>query len=257
MTLTRTTLVFTAALMLGSAAYAADDAITWTGFYAGLSATQSFADGDIDYAHETPNCSNNNLGSEGASDVCAGKQDYATGYDSRASRLAPGLLLGYGKAYDGIIIGLESDVMFNTDDHHAFEQISNGFGDTLDLYKEQKALVTLKAFAGTPIHKAFVYVTAGVAAGDIKSTIVQDIKGYAVKTISETEWQFGYVFGGGVKYNIVDNWVLGAEALHMKLSDSTLHADESYANGGLHFPNTDASFNNSASMVRTSLARRF
>ena len=252
--------IFTGAalVMLGSSPVFATELspVNWTGYYVGAGIGQSFATSKVDYAHSTGTCSNNNYGSD-AGGGCGGTQNYATSLSHDMSNVTGNIHGGYNWQFNSLIVGIEPSLAIKQQDKKHHEVISSAFGDTLDVRTEQNYTANLRANIGMPIHDVLVYVTGGASAGRVKTSITQLAIGTSQRVFENSQTKIGYTLGGGVKYHLSHNWLVGGELLYVDLGKSSLSAPRLVMPGGLTYPDTQVKTRNTSGIAQLNLTYQF
>lgn len=99
---------------------------------------------------------------------------------------------------------------------------------------------TLRARAGLAVNDTLFYVTGGVAAARIKSTLTANITTTITEQHSFGETRWGLVGGVGAEFALWNNWSLNTELLYMQFekSNDTFFSPDSAAN--YTFENNDS-----------------
>jgi len=125
------------------------------------------------------------------------------GVDLSNGKLMGGAMLGWNfRVAPGFMLGLEADWMFTG--------ISANKSDgEVSLKASTDHLISIRARAGVPMGPALLYVTAGPAWQQAKTTV-----GEGEEAVSERSWQLGAAFGGGAEVELSRAFALRLEALH-------------------------------------------
>ena len=75
---------------------------------------------------------------------------------------------------------------------------------------------TIRARAGVAVNDTLFYVTGGVAAAEIKSTVTRDVINASHEQFSSGGTRWGFVGGVGAEFALRDNWSLNTELLYMQ-----------------------------------------
>ena len=80
---------------------------------------------------------------------------------------------------------------------------------------------TIRARAGLAVNDTLFYVTGGVAAAKINSTITEgNLVNPQVATFDKTRW--GFVGGAGAEFALWNNWSVNTEVLYMQFEKQTM-----------------------------------
>lgn len=212
------------AVLAGAPAFAADlpeaiaetvavPSFSWTGAYVGVNAGYGFAGGGALRA-----------GPGTANAVAA----FASGSSPSRFSLDPngflgGLQVGYNYQFDNspFVIGVEADIQYSDIDDRITRRTSVvGFADNISRAStDMDWFGTVRARVGfTPVDRALVYVTGGLAYGDVDvrySTAYPALGQLLRGKSSGTE--VGWTVGGGLEYAVTDNWTVKGEYLYYDL----------------------------------------
>ena len=173
-------------------------AVSWQGWYAGLSAGGAWQ----------------NMG--------AVNQEYAgTSYSS--SSFIGGGQLGYNWQHGTFVYGVEADISGLT---HGYRQAAPEVGKGNMVKSDIEWLATFRGRAGLAVNDTLVYMTGGLAVGGVKNTFAPNgtlaTSTGAVK--SESKTKVGWVIGGGIEHMWTRNLTIGLEGLFVDLGNSTVTA---------------------------------
>lgn len=230
----------------------------WSGSYVGAGFGRGFAHAGVDYAHNTPGCSNNNYGSDGGGG-CGGTQNYATTFSNNTSNLEGSLHVEQDWAANSLLFGVEPEIYFGNDLNNTHREIiSSAFGDSLSVKNRQNYMATLRANGGVPVNDVLLYLTAGMSLSGVRTVIYQQASGgvYNPKVFHQDDTLVGYVVGGGARYKLTNNWVLGGEFLFVDLGNSDATSNLATISG-IAYPNTKASTHNTAQIAQFTIAYKF
>lgn len=249
-------LASTILLVSSSAAFATVNDTDWNGFYVGGGIGKTFATSKVNYAHSTTTCSNNNYGSD-AGGGCGGTQNYSEALSQDMTNTSGSIHGGYSWQMNSLVFAIEPGITIKNQDKDHHEIISSAFGDTLDIHTEQNYSASIRANIGMPIRNVLVYATGGASAGRVETSITQLAIGTTARTLENDDTQYGYTVGGGMKFHIAANWIIGGEVLYTDLGDSKLSAPQLVMPGGLTYPVTQVKTRNSAITTQINLSYQF
>ncbi|MBM1171575.1 outer membrane protein [Microvirga arabica] len=181
------------ATALGTAAHAADlpmrsappapivaaaPVFTWTGFYVGVNAGYGWNTNDDDVV--IPGVGTFEADDEGG--------------------FVGGGQVGYNYQIGSFVLGLETDIQY------ADIGGDNDFGGILDDGDSDSWFGTVRARAGVALDRALIYVTGGLAYGEVNNGF------YTSDDVS-----VGWTLGGGVEYAFTNNLTAKVEGLYVNL----------------------------------------
>ncbi len=221
------TAALVAALGFGGVASAADmyasgtkDAIyapTWAGFYIGGTAGYSWnklANADLDSLFG----SDKTLSNDG---------------------FAGGGTVGVNLQKGGLVYGLEADISALT--NSSSQSYYQNFAPPVpyELIKSKiDALATVRGRVGVSVDPAMLYVTAGLALGDVQNSVTRPWNAQNnptwVPTWANNGWQAGWVAGAGLEAKWSEKLSWKVEGLYYQLGDNTL----TWTNTGASFRGT-------------------
>ena len=217
-----------------TAALAADmapAAYDWTGFYIGLNAGAAWNNSEIDVSGTGPIASV-------IDDTINGDQTEFTG----------GAQMGYNWQMDSIVLGLETD--FNFANFHTDKSVDLGGVDSAKFEAAANWYGTTTAKLGFAADNFLFYGDGGLAyghsSGDAKLTI-----GGTTFEDDQSNVNWGWTLGAGMKYGMSPNWVLGAEYKYVNLGEADFEANTGLGDEVRN--NTTTAF----SVVRATLDYRF
>jgi outer membrane immunogenic protein len=233
---------------------AAAPAFTWTGFYVGAHAGYMWSDAEAKLVDVG--------GLLLPGDVRNGVFPRSIGVDRDA--FIGGAQAGYNVQFGMFVAGVEADISWADDqDSTVFSVIDpapppSPFAGALvnsTFHSELEWLATFRVRGGVTFERALIYVTGGVAAGEVSNSFGIAIPRlpYA-STWSQNDTEWGGVVGAGIEYALTNNISLKAEYLYYNLGDRTIHATDP-TNFGPEF--IDYKFKNDGNIVRGGLNFRF
>jgi len=175
------------ATAVGTAAHAADlpvrsappaPVFTWTGFYVGVNAGYGWNTNDDDVV--IPGVGRFEADDEGG--------------------FVGGGQIGYNYQIGSFVLGLETDIQY------ADIGGDNDFGGILDDDDSDNWFGTVRARAGYAFDRALIYVTGGLAYGEVSNGF------YTSDDVS-----VGWTLGGGLEYAFTDNLTAKVEGLYVNL----------------------------------------
>jgi outer membrane immunogenic protein len=201
---------------------AAVPVFTWTGFYVGVNAGYGWNSGDSQYV------------------------DPAFGYTANGDDdggFIGGAQVGYNYQIGSFVLGVETDLQYaNVGNKNAGYYAGYYGSDDSDGY-----FGTVRARAGVAFDRALIYVTGGLAYGDLGNNNY-----YGLNTTDyyyggggdDSNW--GWTLGGGVEYAFTNNLTAKVEGLYVNLDTKN--------SGGLYYTgNGDTEFG----VVRAGLNYKF
>ena len=113
-----------------------------------------------------------------------------------------------------VVYGLESDFSFSSIDGDSADPVcfSSCFTDI-------RTLSTSRVRLGYAMDRSLVYVTGGLAYGNVRAGIRD--------AVDDDETRFGWTLGAGIEWAFAPRWSLKAEYLHVDLGDR-----RNYSSGG-------------------------
>jgi outer membrane immunogenic protein len=258
-----------AALLLSGPAFAADVATqapaqgfptpvyNWSGFYVGGNAGGAWG-----YSEARTSTVFNQAGyfipTSPAAVTSAGDQDMTpTGFTG-------GGQAGYNWQFGSLVVGAEADI-----DYLGLKGSSSG-GDIYPTLKSSFTvnssistdwLFTARPRIGWAINNWLIYVTGGLAVGDVKGKFNFTDTTSAMESGSISSTKAGWTFGGGIEVGVQGPWTVRVEYLRVDLgSASTISTNLSApVAGGPSFPTNPFthSVDLTASIVRAGLNYRF
>ncbi len=133
---------------------------------------------------------------------------------SSGSGVLGGIQAGYNYQLGAIVFGLEADLATTSADAKA---ISHGSGRT-DQHKTS-ALGTVRGRVGYAFDRTLLYVTGGLAYGNVNNSVVNTF--LTTQNAETSGWRTGYAVGGGVETAINAHWTVKAEALYYNVGSSS------------------------------------
>jgi outer membrane immunogenic protein len=215
---------------------------SWTGFYAGLNAGDSWSSDNVQYNQiGAPTVLNTNLSKSG---FIGGGQ------------------VGYNWQTGPLVLGIEADIAWrnNTSSFSTFPFAGNTI-DNVSGTDTQKWIGTVRPRIGLAWGSALFYGTGGLAYGEDEHAYTENrvvVPGQK-RTLTETDTRTGWTAGGGVELALPaqwNRWSLGAEYLHVDLGTTTLNQPTATV-GGLNFPASSTSFHDKSEIIRAKLNYRF
>jgi outer membrane immunogenic protein len=155
---------------------------TWTGFYVGANAGYGWNNND--YAVVTPT---------GTLLAVDGQDD---------GGFVGGAQIGYNYQMGSFVVGIETDLQYADMGGRGTFTVGgvNYSTDSSDNY-----FGTVRGRLGYAIDRTLIYVTGGLAYGDVGESVGN----------ADTEW--GWTLGGGVEYAFTNNWTAKLEGLYVNL----------------------------------------
>ncbi|MCB5175964.1 outer membrane protein [Microvirga lenta] len=189
---------------------------TWTGFYVGVNAGYGWSTNDSGYYVDPTT----DLIVRGGSDE---------------GGFVGGAQVGYNYQIGNFVLGVETDIQYadiGGRDRGAFDGIA--FRDSSD----GNWFGTVRARAGVAFDRALIYVTGGLAYGDVArgNSFYVDADGDFIYGSSD-DVNTGWTLGGGVEYAFTNNLTAKVEGLYVNLDTSNddfgFYADRNNAEFGV------------------------
>jgi outer membrane immunogenic protein len=237
-------------------AFAPVPAFTWTGFYFGAHGGYMWSDTDVKLHAVGGNFLPTDIRNGVFPRTLSVDRDAALG----------GVQAGYNFQSGMFVFGIEADISwFGNQNRKEFTVIDPaappwpfaGLLTSSSYHSELESLGTVRGRAGVAFDRALVFVTGGLAGGEVENSFGIGIPAIAYNKSwsgSDTEW--GWALGGGVEYALTHNISLKGEYLYYDLGDRTIHATDGVTPGfGSEF--IDYKFKNSGNLVRGGVNFRF
>jgi outer membrane immunogenic protein len=237
-------------------AYAPVPAFAWTGFYIGAHGGYMWSDTDVTLAHVEGNFL--------PFDVQNGVFPQKLSVDRDAG--FGGVQAGYNFQSGMWVFGVEADISWFGDQNRTELNIVDpgtppwpfaGLLTSSTYHSELETLGTVRARAGVAFDRALLFVTAGVAGGEVENSFGIGIPAVLYsKTWSSRDTEWGWALGGGVEYALTNNISLKGEYLYYDLGDRTIRARDGVT-PGFGAEEIDYNFKNSGNLVRGGVNFRF
>jgi len=184
----------------------------WTGFYIG---------GNIGTAWQQVNVN-------GENQCCQNNRT-----DSQSSFIGGGQI-GYNWQHGNFVYGLEADMSGLT---HG-PRIPNVDGKANNILEsDTRWLATFRTRTGLAVNDTLVYMTGGLAVGNVRNFFAArgTINPVAIK--SESSTRAGWVAGGGIEHMWDAHWTIGVDALFVDLGNRTARSGKTSKNQQVKFKN--------------------
>jgi outer membrane immunogenic protein len=258
-------------------------AFSWTGFYIGAHVGGSWSDQDVEYLVTDPT---GGLPFTGRNFVFCGAPTGvaipvvaanlfaldSTCNDDNTSFLAGGQI-GYNWQSGAWVFGIEADGSWRELEQTLFGVFGNNptlgapFGsvatDTVYMRSQQNALGTVRGRLGWAPGAWLLYVTGGLAVGEVEHTVVEvlapgttcvSLVAGNCRAASVSDTKVGWTVGAGIEFALGTNWSVGAEYLYVDLGTTTV----AFAPTGGFFTNSSATtFDDTSHVARVKLNYRF
>ena len=124
-----------------------------------------------------------------------------------------GGLLGYNFQQGSFVYGLEGDWS------RVGARIENRFGvfETFSTSNDVRWLATIRGRAGLAIDATLVYLTGGVAFGNVKNSLTEVFSNTGLLLFSESKTRVGWTAGVGVEHMFSAHWTARAEFRYVDL----------------------------------------
>jgi outer membrane immunogenic protein len=200
---------------------------TWTGFYVGVHAGYAFGDADIRTSGNAANTIAN---------VNALARPPSLSFDQDG--FIGGAQIGYNMQFGMFVAGVEADISYT--DLSARQSYfsptpfnNNPAGLRSTFSQDLEYLGTVRARLGVAFDRALVYVTGGLAYGDVsyRADFFNPAGGLQF-TGSKSSVETGYTIGAGVEYAFTNNLTLKAEYLYYDLGSRNVLVNATPTGGG-------------------------
>ena len=122
---------------------------------------------------------------------------------------------GYNWQMGALVLGLETDIGYLSGDKTVAPYGTTELISDYYIKAMMNALGSVRARVGYAFDRALLYVTAGLAYGNVDSSAYYTV--YDVLKIDG--WRTGWVAGAGLEYAITNNWTARVEGLYYDLGD--------------------------------------
>ncbi len=198
----------------------------WTGFYAGVNVGYSWGRDPYDIVGATTTRTRvfRGFGTAGEtllSDVAAAGPGFAAAGTADIDGFVGGGQIGYNLQSGSMVWGLETDIQWTGQKGSTQFCLTAGcplgsFVANADYHL--RWFGTLRARAGILIDpRVLLYVTGGLAYGEIQADYSAGILGLPLGTASTSSVKAGWTIGGGIEGALGGNWTAKAEYLYMDL----------------------------------------
>jgi outer membrane immunogenic protein len=211
----------------------------WTGFYIGGNAGYSWRDTNVTY-------------SIGPNVVLLPGSVSHRNLDG----FLGGAQIGYNWQNGNFVFGLEADAAWRNGS--ARTTFTEG-PDFVTFTTRQNWLATFRPRAGIAANNWLFYVTGGAAVEGLEHSYTEErpTAPGAFRSLSSDQTRWGWTVGGGVEAGF-GQWSAGLEYLYLDFGRNTTLTQPAQVLGGVAFPVTSASFDDSAQhVVRAKLNYRF
>ena len=229
-------------------------AYSWTGAYIGVNAGGIFTHNKVNIFGQGP-------GTIGA--ITSGAVPSSVGHNK--SGFIGGVQAGYNWQSGAFVMGVEADidyvsakarktvtgVPYNVS-NVAVVMVTPGVTVASDL----RWLATARLRAGFALDRALLYVTGGLALGDVRNSVAiyRSVSAPASYWGSNSDIRAGWTLGAGVEYAITNNLSVKGEYLYYSLGKKTISVDPVAPVVGANF---GAKFKNDGHIVRAGLNWKF
>lgn len=238
------------------AAPAFTPAFTWTGFYVGAHAGYHWSDADM------------KLAGVGLAvlPIDVERGTLPRSMSVKKDGFLGGAQAGYNMQFGMFVAGIEagmSRIDVNTDARYSAPDrfLFPGAMTNTVVKSELDWLGTVRARAGAVIDRALVFVTGGLAVGDVSNSFSINIPTapvplgpYFSPTWRKGGTEWGWTLGAGVEYALTQNLSIKAEYLYYDLGDRTIRGMDA-PNFGNEF--IDYKFKNDGNIVQGGVNYRF
>jgi outer membrane immunogenic protein len=223
---------------------------TWTGFYIGAHAGYGWTDSETVLASVYPG---------GLLEIDVRNRTLPSRVELESDSFLGGIQAGYNVQIGGLVVGVEGDVsLMNGKARGSYSELDlvlfAGAMTHSTFRSELDALGSLRARAGFVVDRALLYVTGGVAVGEVDNGYGVDITGYYVNSWSSSRTEWGWAAGAGLEYALLNNLSVKVEYLHYNLGDRTIRYMDP-PNFGAEY--IEYKFKHEGSLVRAGMNYRF
>jgi outer membrane immunogenic protein len=218
----------------------------WTGVYVGVHAGWIWSEGDAA------------VSSTGLAPATA-LAPFGYSFDGDGGML--GGQIGFNYQFSNIVVGIEADLSWTGVDGGAtVAPLTFGAGVIPGSFHtssfDMNWFGTVRGRLGFAANNLLIYVTGGLAFGDVDATTVTQsfIPGIGLNTWtgSASDTQVGWTIGGGLEWGFAPNWSIKGEYLYYDLGDTTV-----VATGGVAPSTIVTNFDNTGHILRVGLNYRF
>jgi outer membrane immunogenic protein len=201
----------------------------WTGFHVGANVGYGWGQSDLNTTLDQTS----NWAIEGA----AFQNEFVrlSNHRLNPAGVIGGLQAGYNWQSGAGVFGLEADI--NASDIHERTIYSGPNPPTTRTFNESIKndwFLTVRGRAGYAVDRTLLYVTGGLAVGNVSgSWDLTSTNGYA-KTGSANETRVGWTVGAGVEHAFLPNWTVKLEYLYTDLG--TINYTSAYVPGSTFAP---------------------
>ena len=189
----------------------------WTGFYAGVHAGYGFGDNDTSL-----------IGSSAAFNPAVNAGVVPRSFGGDVDGFIGGGQIGYNHQMGSIVLGVEGDISFS--DVKGTRTVAlpgaGGFAPSLSSSKQEMDWFgTARVRAGfTPVDRLLLYVTGGLAFGDVKTSTRVTFNPIAAGDFfgASSDTRTGWTVGGGLEYGFTKNLTFKTEYLYYDLGDKNV-----------------------------------
>jgi outer membrane immunogenic protein len=153
----------------------------------------------------------------------------------RQSDFTGGLQVGCNFLYaPHLLVGIEGDINFvDLNRRRNFAFTFSGEDTVGSLRTKLRWLSTVRARLGYAIDRSLIYVTGGLAIGEVKSSVAALTENGETHAGSSTDTRFGWAFGAGYEYAYDQSISVKLEYLHFNLGKIGYSVNEVVAGGNL------------------------
>ena len=198
---------------------------TWSGFYIGANAGYGFNanDDDDDFNGFVAGDFDGDGDADAVDTVLLDRFGFRTGpfgsgEDDDEGGFVGGGQIGFNVQAGSIVYGIEADIQYvdlnQRNTNFAFALDNDGFFDDDG---DEAFFGTVRGRLGFAFDRALLYVTGGLAYGDVGN--VAFMNQFGVRTTTDDDINIGYTIGGGLEYAITNNITVKIEGLYVNLEN--------------------------------------
>ncbi len=159
-----------------------------------------------------------------------------------------GVLVGYNRQFDSLVLGVEADFTFGDLDSRTrlVDNISLDESATTNY----DFITTIRARVGFAFDEFHIFATGGLAIADVENRLIDTDVGVfdPADSFTRNDTKLGYAVGGGVEWMFADEWAVRAEGMFLDFGKQNNRTTGSLA---------PFSHSNDVALVRFVISHRF